>query len=73
MNDEIDDLYKQVKVLEVTAATTQARLKGKESLLQELEEEAKQTEEKLKEEAARLSKRLEDERRKVTEAQVYAV
>ncbi|XP_045120610.1 ankycorbin-like isoform X1 [Portunus trituberculatus] len=69
MNDEIDDLYKQVKVLEVTAATTQARLKGKESLLQELEEEAKQTEEKLKEEAARLSKRLEDERRKVTEAQ----
>lgn len=25
MNDEIDDLYRQVKVLEVTTATTQVR------------------------------------------------
>lgn len=68
MNDEIDDLYRQVKVLEVTTATTQSKLKGKESLLEEVEEEAKQTEEKLREEVARLTRRLEDERQRVAEA-----
>lgn len=48
----------------------QSKLKGKESLLEEVEEEAKQTEEKLREEVARLTRRLEDERQRVAEARV---
>ena len=48
----------------------QVKLKGKESMLEEVEEEARQMEEKLKEEAARLTRRLEEERKKVVEAQV---